>query len=128
VRQFGGLDPLVSLLQAVENKDLLAAATGAIWKCSITPENVARYLVPTPKSYSLQKPSREIAALTRTLHINSMHNLCLKLSHATCLQLELYCVNQAHNSAADFNSCILTNYSARSDFNRRKSRKTLIEH
>jgi hypothetical protein len=23
---------------------------------------------------------------------------CLKLSHATCLQLELYCVNQAHNS------------------------------
>jgi hypothetical protein len=26
------------------------------------------------------------------------HNVCLKLSHATCLQLELYCVNQAHNS------------------------------
>lgn len=44
VRQFGGLDPLVSLLQAVENKDLLAAATGAIWKCSITPENVSRYM------------------------------------------------------------------------------------
>lgn len=43
VRQYGGLDPLVSLLQAVDNKDLLAAATGAIWKCSICPENVSRY-------------------------------------------------------------------------------------
>ncbi len=33
----------------MENKDLLAAATGAIWKCSITPENVARYsLIPGP--------------------------------------------------------------------------------
>ena len=28
----------------------------------------------------------------------TLHNFCLKLSHATCLQLELYCVNQAHNS------------------------------
>ena len=27
----------------------------------------------------------------------TLHNFCLKLSHATCLQLELYCVNQAHN-------------------------------
>jgi len=43
VRQFGGLDPLVSLLTKTENKELLAAATGAIWKCSISPENVARF-------------------------------------------------------------------------------------
>lgn len=43
VRQFGGLDPLVSLLQSTDNKELLAAATGAIWKCSISPENVARF-------------------------------------------------------------------------------------
>ena len=28
----------------------------------------------------------------------TLHNICLKLSHATCLQLELYCVTQAHNS------------------------------
>jgi hypothetical protein len=28
----------------------------------------------------------------------ALQNFCLKLSHATCLQLELYCVNQAHNS------------------------------
>jgi hypothetical protein len=31
---------------------------------------------------------------------NTLHNFYLKLSHATCLQLELYCVNQAHNSPA----------------------------
>ena len=43
VRQFGGLDPLVALLNNTENKELLAAATGAIWKCSISPENVARF-------------------------------------------------------------------------------------
>ena len=28
----------------------------------------------------------------------TLHNFCLKLSHATCLQLEFYRVNQAHNS------------------------------
>lgn len=43
VRQFGGLDPLVGLLNNVENKELLAAATGAIWKCAISSENVARF-------------------------------------------------------------------------------------
>ncbi|KAL5005970.1 hypothetical protein ScPMuIL_017128 [Solemya velum] len=43
VRHFGGLDPLVALLSKTENKELLAAATGAIWKCSISPENVQRF-------------------------------------------------------------------------------------
>ncbi|XP_015772686.1 PREDICTED: armadillo repeat-containing protein 4-like [Acropora digitifera] len=43
VRKFGGLDPLVSLSFNVENKELLAAATGAIWKCSINLENVTRF-------------------------------------------------------------------------------------
>ena len=43
VRQYGGLDPLVSLSFNVDNKELLAAATGAIWKCSISRVNVARY-------------------------------------------------------------------------------------
>ena len=43
VRAFGGLDPLVALLNNTENKELLAAATGAIWKCSITSENVSRF-------------------------------------------------------------------------------------
>ena len=43
VRKFGGLDPLVSLSFNVENKELLAAATGAIWKCSINLENVTRW-------------------------------------------------------------------------------------
>ncbi|KAH3821957.1 outer dynein arm-docking complex subunit 2-like [Dreissena polymorpha] len=43
VRQFGGLDPLVLLLQKNDNKELLAAATGAIWKCAITTENVQRF-------------------------------------------------------------------------------------
>uniref|UniRef100_A0A3B4WF26 Outer dynein arm docking complex subunit 2 n=1 Tax=Seriola lalandi dorsalis TaxID=1841481 RepID=A0A3B4WF26_SERLL len=41
VRKYNGLQPLVSLLGKVNNKQLLAAATGAIWKCSISTENVA---------------------------------------------------------------------------------------
>ena len=43
MRQYGGLDPLVTLLNNTENKELLAAATGAIWKCAISPENVVRF-------------------------------------------------------------------------------------
>uniref|UniRef100_A0A665UXR5 Armadillo repeat containing 4 n=1 Tax=Echeneis naucrates TaxID=173247 RepID=A0A665UXR5_ECHNA len=43
VRKYKGLHPLVSLLQKVNNKQLLAAATGAIWKCSISVENVAKF-------------------------------------------------------------------------------------
>lgn len=40
MRLYGGLEPLVLLLEMAENKDLLVAATGAIWKCAITYENV----------------------------------------------------------------------------------------
>ena len=43
MREYGGLDPLVTLLSNTENKELLAAATGAIWKCAISPENVVRF-------------------------------------------------------------------------------------
>ncbi|XP_077997290.1 outer dynein arm-docking complex subunit 2-like isoform X2 [Glandiceps talaboti] len=43
VREYGGLDPLAKLLSNSENKELLAAATGAIWKCAISPENVQRF-------------------------------------------------------------------------------------
>ncbi|XP_061096600.1 outer dynein arm-docking complex subunit 2 [Conger conger] len=43
VRHFGGLKPLVTLLKETENKQLLAATTGAIWKCSISMENVAKF-------------------------------------------------------------------------------------
>ena len=42
VRQYQGLQPLVSLLSKADNKQLLAATTGAIWKCSISIENVAK--------------------------------------------------------------------------------------
>ncbi|RZF37813.1 hypothetical protein LSTR_LSTR007175 [Laodelphax striatellus] len=45
VRQHGGLDPLVAILRdegVRQNKPLLAAVTGAIWKCSISIENVRR--------------------------------------------------------------------------------------
>lgn len=45
VRQHGGLDPLVSLAKDLElrnDKSLLAAVTGAIWKCAISSENVRR--------------------------------------------------------------------------------------
>jgi len=40
VRHYGGLQPLVSLLTITDNKDLLVAVTGAIWKCAISNENV----------------------------------------------------------------------------------------
>lgn len=40
VRQYGGLAPLVKLLAAAANKELLAAATGGIWKCAVSLENV----------------------------------------------------------------------------------------
>ncbi|NXX41471.1 ARMC4 protein, partial [Tricholaema leucomelas] len=43
VRQHGGLQPLAVLLGNSENKQLLAAVTGAIWKCSISGENVSKF-------------------------------------------------------------------------------------
>ncbi|TRZ00635.1 hypothetical protein DNTS_005340 [Danionella cerebrum] len=43
VRQYSGLKPLVTLLNEAENKQLLAATTGAIWKCSFSMENVAKF-------------------------------------------------------------------------------------
>ncbi|KAG5899923.1 hypothetical protein JTB14_002474 [Gonioctena quinquepunctata] len=45
VRQSGGLDPLVNMARdpkTKEDKPLLAAVTGAIWKTAISPENVER--------------------------------------------------------------------------------------
>ncbi|XP_031349610.1 armadillo repeat-containing protein gudu [Photinus pyralis] len=45
VREAGGLDPLVAMARdpkARADKPLLAAVTGAIWKCAISPENVVR--------------------------------------------------------------------------------------
>lgn len=45
VRIHGGLDPLVTIIkdeEAQNNKPLLAAATGAIWKCAISTDNVRR--------------------------------------------------------------------------------------
>uniref|UniRef100_A0A674A7H8 Outer dynein arm docking complex subunit 2 n=1 Tax=Salmo trutta TaxID=8032 RepID=A0A674A7H8_SALTR len=41
VRKYKGLQSLVTLLSQADNKQLLAATTGAIWKCSISMENVA---------------------------------------------------------------------------------------
>ncbi|XP_053916589.1 outer dynein arm-docking complex subunit 2 isoform X2 [Cuculus canorus] len=43
VRQHGGLQPLSILLGNSENKQLLAAVTGAIWKCAISGENVSKF-------------------------------------------------------------------------------------
>lgn len=46
VRQAGGLDPLVAMakdMKARANKPLLAAVTGAIWKCAKCPVNVERF-------------------------------------------------------------------------------------
>jgi hypothetical protein len=43
VRQYNGLTPLVILLDNTSDKDLLAAATGAVWKCAQNLENVAAF-------------------------------------------------------------------------------------
>eukprot|EP00075_Anas_platyrhynchos_P017118 XP_027306371.1 armadillo repeat-containing protein 4 isoform X1 [Anas platyrhynchos] len=43
VRLHGGLLPLSTLLGNSENKQLLAAVTGAIWKCAISGENVSKF-------------------------------------------------------------------------------------
>ncbi|EPQ14130.1 Armadillo repeat-containing protein 4 [Myotis brandtii] len=43
VRMHGGLKPLASLLNKTDNKERLAAVTGAIWKCSISKENVTKF-------------------------------------------------------------------------------------
>lgn len=46
MRQAGGLDPLVIMARdskTKEDKPLLAAVTGAIWKTAISSENVERY-------------------------------------------------------------------------------------
>ncbi|KAG9476490.1 hypothetical protein GDO78_003176, partial [Eleutherodactylus coqui] len=43
VRQYGGLQPLAMLLGKSDNKELLAAVTGAIWKCSISRDNVTKF-------------------------------------------------------------------------------------
>lgn len=45
VREAGGLDPLVVIIKdkvARENKPLLAAATGAIWKCAVSDANMKK--------------------------------------------------------------------------------------
>uniref|UniRef100_A0A8C7JW62 Outer dynein arm docking complex subunit 2 n=1 Tax=Oncorhynchus kisutch TaxID=8019 RepID=A0A8C7JW62_ONCKI len=52
VRQYEGLQSLVTLLSQADNKQLLAATTGAIWKCSISMENVAKF-----QEYKAQKPA-----------------------------------------------------------------------
>ncbi|OBS82025.1 hypothetical protein A6R68_23985, partial [Neotoma lepida] len=43
VRLHGGLKPLATLLNNTDNKERLAAVTGAIWKCSISKENVIKF-------------------------------------------------------------------------------------
>ncbi|KAL1129974.1 hypothetical protein AAG570_012918, partial [Ranatra chinensis] len=45
VREHGGLDPLVSIMRGCSqdgDPELLAAATGAVWKCSFLPDNIRR--------------------------------------------------------------------------------------
>lgn len=46
MREAHGLEPLVTIIKDKnmrENKILMAAATGAIWKCSISDENVKQF-------------------------------------------------------------------------------------
>lgn len=43
VRSYGGLEPMIGLLNNQENKELLASATGAIWKCAVSKDNVKQF-------------------------------------------------------------------------------------
>ena len=44
IRQYGGLVPLVSILNDPEvNAEVLLAAVGAVWKLSLGPDNVAAF-------------------------------------------------------------------------------------
>ncbi|XP_037366057.1 outer dynein arm-docking complex subunit 2 [Talpa occidentalis] len=43
VRMHGGLKTLANLLSNTDNKERLAAVTGAIWKCSISKKNVTKF-------------------------------------------------------------------------------------
>ncbi|XP_064389412.1 outer dynein arm-docking complex subunit 2-like [Halichondria panicea] len=42
VHSHDGLSPLAALLKVTDNKDLLIAVTGAVWKCSKSKENVIK--------------------------------------------------------------------------------------
>ena len=42
MREHEGLEPLAALLKNTEDKDLLCAVTGAVWKCSKSPQNVTK--------------------------------------------------------------------------------------
>lgn len=46
VREAHGLEPLVAIIKdknVRDNKTLMAAATGAIWKCAMSDENVKQF-------------------------------------------------------------------------------------
>ena len=45
MREHEGLEPLVALLKNTEDKELLCAVTGAVWKCSKSPDNVKMYVL-----------------------------------------------------------------------------------
>jgi hypothetical protein len=45
VREHEGLEPLAALLKNTRgDKELLCAVTGAVWKCSKSPQNVTKYV------------------------------------------------------------------------------------
>lgn len=75
----GALRPLVSLLSRRENKQLLAAATGAIWKCSIGPKNAEKYVIPP---YYLSLALKRHTEKTHSSH--TLVELCVYLAGIRC--------------------------------------------
>uniref|UniRef100_A0A8K9UXR2 Outer dynein arm docking complex subunit 2 n=1 Tax=Oncorhynchus mykiss TaxID=8022 RepID=A0A8K9UXR2_ONCMY len=91
VRQYEGLPSLVTLLSQADNKQLLAATTGAIWKCSISMENVAkeRYAPLLFQEYKAQKPANR--ATIRKYHTDCAHcNINLSPFSSSSLSLSLF--------------------------------------
>ncbi len=43
INVYNGLEPLSELLKVTDNKALLSAVTGAVWKCSKSKDNVTKY-------------------------------------------------------------------------------------
>lgn len=83
VRQTGGLDQLVHIIASADiPADLLLAVTGAVWKLSLSPENVTSFqklgIIPTLVNLLRDQPEKVFHFLGVSFEQNStvvfMHN------------------------------------------------------
>lgn len=92
VREYGGLEPLASLLSVREPKELLTAITGAVWKCSGSLANVKEF-----------KKMKVVEHLIDLLNNNSGE---VSATYAVACHA---CVNHMHQSNCDGSKSIGSN-------------------